>query len=315
MRPSNASNRRGCGQRREPAAIFRTGAAAGVSRARVITGVGQWGVGRGEQKWPADTLRSMRFVSRHGEPITTLDEWRTLGRPAAEHHWQEGRSALELAQDWIARDAVQRVAALLALQPAFAGLELIEGVAEKQTQFDDISRGKRNHDLLVRATCQAGRVTLGVEGKADESFDKPLWLWRERARKASPDSAAPRRLDQLTKLWFHTTIERDEAHPPLACLGYQLMSALAGTLADAKLDGAELAVLLVHEFVTPKTEDARHRANAQALDNFVLRLVGDAPREGHADAWVTSPVRVAGDGAWSRRDTQVSIAKLVTRLR
>lgn len=256
----------------------------------------------------------MRFVSRHDEPITTLEEWRTLGKPAADHHWQQGRSARELAEDWLQRDAAARVVSLLELQEAFGGITLIEGVAEKQTQFDDLPRGKRNHDLLVRATCRAGNVTIGVEGKADESFDKPLWQWRERATSASADSAAPQRLDHLTGLWFGTTIDRDQTQPPLACLGYQLLSALAGTLADAKADEAGLAVLLVHEFVTDKTDDARHQANARVLENFVTRLAGDATREGDADAWITAPVNVPGDGSWTPRQTQVSMAKMVTRL-
>ena len=46
-----------------------------------------------------------------------------------------------------------------------------QGVAEKQTHFDEQGRGPRNHDLLLRATADIGGVTIGVEGKADEPFD------------------------------------------------------------------------------------------------------------------------------------------------
>ena len=116
----------------------------------------------------------MRFVSRDGTEIRSLEEWRRLGGPAAEHHWKPGRSAYELAADWIECDADSRVIELLSARDELSGLELIEGIAEKKTQFDDNPRGPRNHDLLVQGRCDRGGVIIGVEGKADEPFDAPL---------------------------------------------------------------------------------------------------------------------------------------------
>src|SRR5689334_5394001 len=140
----------------------------------------------------------MRFVGRHGEEIRSLDDWARLGKPAAEHHWVPGRSAYELAADWLCGDAREHVAALLSLRPEFAGLELDVGIAEQKTRFDDIPRGPRNHDLLVQARTSAGGIVIGVEGKADEPFDLPLKAWQERAVRRNPNSQAPARLDNLT---------------------------------------------------------------------------------------------------------------------
>lgn len=53
--------------------------------------------------------------------------------------------------------------------------------------------------------------------------------------------------------------------PAVGEIAYQLCSALAGTLADAKTHSATAAVLLVHELWTDKTDDALHRRNDEAL--------------------------------------------------
>jgi hypothetical protein len=257
----------------------------------------------------------MRFVNRDEDRIESLPDWEALGKPASASHWRPNRSAYELASAWIDGEAVDRVTELLGMRPEFAGVRLREGVAEKPTQFDQNPRGPRNHDLLVRATTNSGELMVGVEGKADEPFDLPLWRWRERALAASPGSDAPRRLDDLTTLFFETTIDHDRGHPPLACIGYQLLSALAGTLADAKRDGARQSVLLIHEFVTSETEDANHVANGRVLEDFLTRLAGDVERDGSADAWITAPFPVRGDGMWLPESCQVAVAKLVTNRR
>src|SRR5882672_8081570 len=122
----------------------------------------------------------MELTNRSGASIRSLDDWATLGKPASEDHWKPGRSAYELARDWIEDDAEAAVVSVLSARPELAGIELIGGVAEKRTQFDDESRGPRNHDLLVRARLPtADSVTVGVEGKADEEFVLPLWRYRE----------------------------------------------------------------------------------------------------------------------------------------
>lgn len=136
----------------------------------------------------------MRLCNRHGEAIRSLADWSRLGSPASEKHWKPGRSAYELAADWTQGDAETDLVALLASRSEFAGLELLEGVVEKQTYFDDQSRGPRNHDLLVRGRLPSGCVTIGIEGKTDEPFDDPLWLYREKALKRSHETGALRRV-------------------------------------------------------------------------------------------------------------------------
>ena len=257
----------------------------------------------------------MRFANRHGLEIASLDAWHRLGKPAAEHHWKPGRSAYELAADWIERDAIAHVQRLLAAG-GLVDTELISAIAEKQTRFDDNPRGPRNHDLLVRARHAGDPLVIAVEGKADEPFDKPLWKWRHDAVRRNPSSGAGKRVDGLTTLFFATTIDSDRSWPPIACLGYQLLSALAGTLADAREDKATRAVLMVQEFVTHETADDKHAVNAEVLDAFVARLGAEPPNRMYtADGWITEPIIVRGDGEWLPDELPVQVAKLVRDLR
>jgi hypothetical protein len=254
----------------------------------------------------------MDFFSNDGRRIATLADWRDRGGPVSARQWAEGRSARELARAWIEEDAETQVTSLLTTVPDLGGLVLDRGIAEKETRFDDIRGGPRHHDLLVIGRAPSGTVVIGVEAKADEPFDEPLDAWVTRARARSERSRAPERLDRLTTAFFGTTLEED---PLLAPLRYQLLSALAGTLADAREQDATRAVLLVHEFETPWTDGDLHRRNAEALEAFVGRLMPGVERVAEDSAWIAGPLAVAGDGTWLPEVTEVYVAKLVTRTR
>jgi hypothetical protein len=259
----------------------------------------------------------MEITGRHGEAIKSVDDWQKHGGPASATHWKPGRSAFELASDFIERDGEVRLAELVALLDEVGELALTGAVAEKKTHFDAHS-GPRNHDLLVRGRSGAGAITIGVEAKADEPFDDPLWLYREKALTRMAETKALARIDHLVDLWFSTTLRRDRTVPPLVVMGYQLFSALAGTLADAKTDGSSLAVVVVWEFRTHLTDDVEHEHNAQMLDDFLLRLFGpEQSRRSTAEGngWITQPQSVRGDAAKMPASTSVAFAKISRDLR
>jgi hypothetical protein len=255
----------------------------------------------------------MDFFSNDGRRLETLADWRDHNGPVSSRAWAEGRSARELARAWIERDAAAQVTSLLTwAAPEFGGLVLDWGIAEKETRFDDIRGGPRHHDLLVIGRAPTGTVVIGVEGKADEPFDEPLDAWVIRAQARSERTRAPDRLDRLTSMFFGSTLDED---PLLAPLRYQLLSALAGTLADAREQGAGSAVLLVHEFETPWTRDELHRRNAHDLEAFLGRLMPGAQRVGEERAWIAGPLMFGGDGAWLPEEAHVYVAKLVSSTR
>jgi hypothetical protein len=254
----------------------------------------------------------MDLFSNDGHRLETVADWRDRGAPASSREWAEGRSARELATAWIERDAETSVTALLTSAPAFEGLVLDRGIADKETRFDDIADAPHRHDLLVAARAPGGPIVIGVEGKADEPFDEPLDAWVIGAQARSGGSRAPERLDRLTELLFGTTLDRD---PLLAPLRYPLLEALAATLADAREQAARRGVLLVHEFLTPWSDDALHRRNAEELAAFVGRLMPGVERSGDDSGWIAGPVVVNGDGTWLPEQADVYVAKLVTSVR
>ena len=246
----------------------------------------------------------MDIFSTDGRRLATLADWRNHSGTVSWRHWAEGGSTRELARAWLEGDAATQVTSLLTLVPELGGLVLDRGIAEKETHFDDIPGDPRHHDLLVIGRAPTGTVVIGVEGKADEPFDEPLDGWVMSAEARSERSLAPERLDRLTTAFFGTTLEED---PLLAPLRYQLLSALAGTLADAREQEAGRAVLLVHEFETPWSDDALHRRNAEDLEAFLGRLAPGVERLGVGRAWIAGPLDIAR--------TEVYVARLVTSTR
>jgi hypothetical protein len=254
----------------------------------------------------------MDFFNNEGRRLETLADWRNHSGPVSGRDWAEGRSGRELARAWIEGDAATQVTSLLTSAPALGGLVLDRGIVGKETGFDDTGGGPRHHDLLVIGRAPSGTVVIGVEGKADEPFDEPLDGWVMRAESRGERSRAPERLDRLTTAFFGTTLDED---PLLAPLRYELLSALAGTLADARDQDAARAVLLVHEFETPWTDDDLHRHNAADLEAFLGRLMPGVEPVGTDSAWIAGPLAVAGDGTWLPEETEVYVAKLVTSTR
>jgi hypothetical protein len=197
---------------------------------------------------------------------------------------------------------------LLAAHRALGDVTLERGIVEHKTRFDDIPGGVRNHDLLVLARARSGPIVVGIEAKADETFDHDLTRFVATAKRRSPRTRAPERLDRLTRAFFASTVDED---PTLAALRYQLLSSLAGTLAEAFRRRATAAVLVVHEFVTPSTATTKREQNAKDLGDFLARF-GPLERSMRDDGWLVGPFAVPGNEHLPP-DVPAFVGKLVTR--
>lgn len=94
-----------------------------------------------------------------------------------------------------------------------------------------------------------------------------------------------------------------------AVLRYQLLTATAGAIEEARRRGMSRAVLLVQEFVRAETSDGNHEQNDMDLRAFVERLAG-RPEDGVVEAALRGPFR------FSRApEVEFFIAKAVRRLR
>ena len=67
---------------------------------------------------------------------------------------------------------------------------------------------------------------------------------------------------------------RPKKHPKIGALRYQLLTAVAGSIAYASAEAADIAVLVIHEFETTKTDDALHEANSRDIEVFLQRPSG-----------------------------------------
>lgn len=210
------------------------------------------------------------------QPITKLDEWRRLAPPRdPSEQWVDGRSAKEAAKAWLADlpNAPQEIGSLLSSYPDFGEVVLDYAEPEAQLRFDR-HRNPRNADLVIWARDDRGPVAITVEAKADEKFSDLVAQALSNALEtlvANPRSGTLPRIVDLGLSLFGTKMEEQDS---ITALRYQLMTAVAGTLAHAATLDSERAVLVVHEFVTAKTSQGKLDRNADDLARFFRRISG-----------------------------------------
>ena len=249
-----------------------------------------------------------------GTPIHTLDDWRRLAPPKSEHHWVEGRSALKLARAWTTTGTPAippELAALLDTHPETRNLVPDQAIPELRIRFDTHRGEPRNADLALLGRAGNRTIALSIEAKADEPFGTTVAGTRKAAARRltkNPRSAGLKRLDDLL---LSLLPPRQPAQPPADTLRYQLLTATAGTLAYARQHDADLAVLVIHEFVTDQTTDPRHQANARDLTAFLHRLAAPFPS---SHTTLQGPLPIPGPPLFPG-STPLLIGKAVTRLR
>jgi hypothetical protein len=212
----------------------------------------------------------MRFFWRSDE-IHSHAEWR---RRIASNDDQPFRSAPTLATAWT---GPLELLSALSKQEGLIDFVIEKVIIEAQTRFDQFG-GPRNHDLLVKGRAKGETVVVAVEAKAGETFGPMVSEYRAagaRKRGSGEATNAPERLEQLLG-----DFGLDRAGPAEADgLRYQLLAALAGTLAAAQEAEAEHAVLMVHDFITDE-----RLPHADDLRNFA-RLICSADLPGSQDPW------------------------------
>jgi hypothetical protein len=221
-----------------------------------------------------------QILGHAGQPIHSLSDWEKYAIPPArkDKHWQEGRSAFELARLWTANGepAVPAVMVkLLDSHDATRGKTIQRGISERETQLPPGPRGPRCHDLALFTEQGPSALTICVEAKADELFGGTVERELREAKKR-PATQFPERLDWLTRsllgLPAFDSEVRDSLSAPIRTLPYQLLTATAGTLLEAEAQQSQQAVLVIHEFRTSKTDDKKMEHNAEELNRF-LRLL------------------------------------------
>jgi hypothetical protein len=170
-------------------------------------------------------------------PANRPEDWqKLLAKPNL--HWKSGYSAKSLAHCWTeAKGFPDEVSKTIRLSgyPALTNMEFLLGFPEFDVPLPGGVRPSQN-DVFVLARGNEGLVTITVEGKVSESFDRPIG-----ERFVQPSSGGAARLSYLCNLM---QLKREE----LNNIGYQLLHRSASAVIEAKRFGASHAVMLVHSF-------------------------------------------------------------------
>ncbi len=168
-------------------------------------------------------------------PSTGASDWqRLLADP--QKHWVTGRSAKTLAHCWEAADGFPpEIASVLEQNSQFSGISPLFIVPEWKVPLPGgITESQSDAWVLAKSNC--GLVSITVEGKVEESFDKQVGEWKT---KASPGKLV--RLEYLADVLGVT-------HPVPESIYYQLLHRTASAVIEAERFGASHAAMLVHSF-------------------------------------------------------------------
>jgi hypothetical protein len=245
---------------------------------------------------PSTRNREDGLIRKAGVILDSLTAWEEHAGPMRPEQWTDHRSAKECARAWVSETDPFRIPSellqVLATHEDFGEVLKWEAEPECLVSFDDYG-GPANLDMLVTARDDRGSFVMGIEAKADESFgpliDRALTEAVERLLENSA-SKGVRRIEKLTQEILGPL---HKGRPRLHQIRYQLLTATAAVLTGAHEEGSDRAVLMVHEFVTPRT-DARNRArNDQDLIRFLRRLGMEEPNA-VLEGRLAGPIRMIG---------------------
>ena len=219
------------------------------------------------------------FWKKTAAPLVSHADWT---QRLEKKNRQQGTSAPTLAATW--SGPVEVLGALRQVHH-LADVRLDEIVVEGESQFDAYG-GPRNHDLVARGRLPDGkRVVICVEAKAGEDLGPTVEQYARAARakrQKGESTNAPERLRDLLARYLPHMGPKDER---VRRMRYQLLSALAGTEAEANAAEADHAVLMIHEFLTdqrPEDKTAQHLAD---LRRFITSVFDREPPDAELTPW------------------------------
>src|SRR4030042_2380412 len=174
-------------------------------------------------------------MSRILVPPSGPGDWRSL-LAEPDKHWARGYSARTLAHCWEEAEGFPvEIRRVLSQHPTLALAEPLLIFPEWKVVLPGGSRPSQN-DIWVLAKSQNGLVSIAVEGKVEEPFDKTLGEW-----KAGASMGKEVRLTYLLEI-----LGLREPIPD--SVRYQLLHRTASAIIEAECFGAQYAVMLIHSF-------------------------------------------------------------------
>ncbi|HEY3383474.1 MAG TPA: hypothetical protein VGK32_17030 [Vicinamibacterales bacterium] len=219
-------------------------------------------------------------IAKDGHTIASIEDWHRYAPPKRNIHWAEGHSAFELARAWCGTGTAAMPDDLRALfdsRDNTRGLSVDLVTPEHRIVFDAHGGEPRNADLAFVGRTATTTVAVTIEAKADEPFGATVAQTMTDALERLITTPASHGVMRVADLVQAILPVRGKDQPKVGDLRYQLLTAVAGSLAYARENQADLAVLIIHQFVTSKTRDTKHAKNEQDYRAFVNRLTGVLP--------------------------------------
>lgn len=213
---------------------------------------------------------------RKGETVLdSLEVWERLAGPKSAAQWKEYRSAKECAHAWLAGEEPlqipEELVRVLRTHSDFGTVIEWEAEPECLVPFDDYG-GPANIDMLLSGRDEHGGLVMAIEAKADESFGPLVSRAMSDALERLLSSASSKGLARVRELTINILGPAEKGQPRLHQIRYQLLTASAAALARAKQERAARAVVMIHEFSTPRTKVKNRSRNSRDLVRFLKRL-------------------------------------------
>ena len=227
--------------------------------------------------------------------IASEEQWYIVAPPKGKNaQWKDGRSAKELARfatDPSFKEFIRRILRQENIQEQNFVCEP-EAETELKSVVDMGINGPRNHDLLMIGSKDC---VIGVEAKVSESFGSNTIY--EEWEKAKTNNKKEKRIPGLLRFISEDKYTGlDDAPASVKSLMYQLFTATAGTIIEAKNRRKNKALVLVIVFTGNVYREARYedkvRKNDMDFEAFVKEFFSEGETVIHGVACRIKKVEV-----------------------
>lgn len=207
----------------------------------------------------------VRIRNQSGQEIKSLDDWFQFAPPKrGAVHWQDFRSAKELARSWLRNGTTEAPEELKELLSSkFGGqVRFIEGIPECVVRLDNFRGEQRHCDLVAYCHTESVRIVVSIEAKAHEPFgDATVGAYYD--SKLATRSNVPLRIQNLSASLF------GRFDTEIRSLRYQLLHSATAALIEAQNCNADIAVFVVHELLSPILDPRKIAQNRAEWARFV----------------------------------------------
>ena len=229
-----------------------------------------------------------------------MNSWYNIAPPKKQkEQWKCTRSAMELSR--YITDNLPEIPTAIKAALKYAGEssnEEYEWLPEYETSLPG-NGGGRNHDLIMFGK----GIVVGIEAKADEPFDSNnLSSWLNEGKKNSDGGKNRKhRLDELCKLLFNEEYSEEYKN-----VMYQLVTALSGTIIEAKNRKKNKALFIVLSFdINEACKKTKVEKNNSDFKFFINKIGKNGKIKDEKESINCPEIEFAGHKKYGTVDTYI----------